>query len=33
VALGATLVTDNVAHMKRVRDLAVENWRIAPRLE
>lgn len=27
VALEATLVTDNVAHMARVRDLAVENWR------
>jgi len=27
LVLGATLVTDNVAHMARVRNLAVENWR------
>jgi tRNA(fMet)-specific endonuclease VapC len=27
LAVGATLVTDNIAHMARVRNLAVENWR------
>lgn len=27
VALEATLVTDNLAHMRRVKGLAVENWR------
>lgn len=27
VALDATLVTDNVAHMARVRGLRLENWR------
>ena len=27
VALEATLVTDNVAHMERVKNLPVENWR------
>lgn len=27
LAVGATLVTDNITHMARVRNLAVENWR------
>lgn len=27
VAHGAILVTDNLAHMRRVKDLRVENWR------
>jgi predicted nucleic acid-binding protein len=27
LALEATLVTDDIAHMKRVKGLAVENWR------
>lgn len=27
LALNATMVTDNVAHMKRVEALRVENWR------
>ncbi len=27
LALNATMVTDNVAHMKRVATLRVENWR------
>jgi tRNA(fMet)-specific endonuclease VapC len=26
LAIGATLVTDNVAHLSRVRGLVVENW-------
>ena len=29
VALDAILVTDNLAHMNRVKDLVVENWRTA----
>ncbi len=28
LALGATLVTDNIDHMRRVRNLRVENWHI-----
>jgi len=28
LALEATLVTDNVAHLARVRNLPVENWRV-----
>ena len=27
IAVGATLVTDNKAHLGRVKSLAVENWR------
>ena len=30
LALGATLVTDNLAHMQRVPNLRLENWRIRP---
>lgn len=30
LALGATLVTDNLDHMRRVPDLQVENWRVSP---
>ena len=30
LAMGATVVTDNVKHMSRVRGLAVENWRRSP---
>ncbi len=27
LSLGATLVTDNLRHMKRIRNLRLENWR------
>lgn len=30
LALDATLVSDNVAHMSRIADLRIENWRTAP---
>ena len=30
LALDATLVSDNVAHMSRIADLRVENWRTEP---
>lgn len=30
LALGAVLVTDNIAHMSRVKGLKLENWRDAP---
>lgn len=30
LALDATLVTDNLGHMSRVRDLRVENWHVRP---
>ncbi len=30
LALGATLVTDNLDHMERVPGLQVENWRLRP---
>ena len=33
VALQSTLVTDNSAHMARVKGLRVENWRVAPGAE
>jgi len=31
LALGATLVTDNLDHMQRISGLQVENWRIHPK--
>lgn len=30
IALGATLVSDNVAHMGRISGLRIENWRLNP---
>lgn len=30
LALDATLVSDNVAHMSRITDLRIENWRTRP---
>ncbi len=30
LATGATLVTDNLAHMRRIRGLELENWRARP---
>ena len=30
LALDATLVSDNVAHVSRIPDLRVENWRAKP---
>ncbi len=31
LALGATLVTDNLDHIRRVRNLHIENWHVRPR--